>query len=603
MGDHSTAFIVQESAVLRRLVGFTAADAARSLADLYTECTRLPGFKLVGGVPDRQRSRLAEADAEVRTLLRDLTDGGKGVTEEERLPKLQELVSAFLQFRELIPLTTLATNVVGQSSAGKGHGEAKWHEILSAYVAKGCPATGAALAKEAALGLLDAKGAVLVAVETDPHRLARLAPGIDPALTSDQRLAAVLVQHVRSVELGYPGTFAGAWPGRNEGEIVADMAQPVQVLLAARQQADIAYYLGRISAVDEQLRALDCAARGSDGALTKADQTTWDKALAWRDHFAAVVTANKGAVPPAPTVTSHKDVLNATRPSRNRKPAKPPFDPSQSSARTTNSTTTSTTTTNSSSSSSSSASKKDDMEVEGAPKQAKAETEENPAALGSLAAQIILRGGAIDDMLSEGRPKKHFHGSMGAHTTAWTAHIDAIRACILGKSVAQAIRDLGVLKDETMATRPALEDAAFAFPAERQIALMSAQEVLVREFEQAERARSETAPLLLQRCITSLLVYTECLPGATLEAADTNGRGEGAARAALLAYEAGCAKGAPTLSRAEVGTQVMTLLDLSSRAEKNITDKQKHTLLENHMRVIRRAYPYAAHAIGWSKPS
>lgn len=26
-------------------------------------------------------------------------------------------------------------------------------------------------------------------------------------------------------------------------------------------------------------------------------------------------------------------------------------------------------------------------------------------------------------------------------------------------------------------------------------------------------------------------------------------------------------------------------------------------LLENHTRVIRRAYPHAAHAIGWSKPS
>lgn len=48
----------------------------------------------------------------------------------------------------------------------------------------------------------------------------------------------------------------------------------------------------------------------------------------------------------------------------------------------------------------------------------------------------------IEDIFIGGRPPSPFRKTMGAHSAAWTTHIDAIRHLIIGRDLEQAIKNL-----------------------------------------------------------------------------------------------------------------------------------------------------------------
>ncbi|WP_410611286.1 aldo/keto reductase [Amycolatopsis sp. lyj-109] len=90
----------------------------------------------------------------------------------------------------------------------------------------------------------------------------------------------------------------------------------------------------------------------------------------------------------------------------------------------------------------------------------------------------------------------------------------------------------------------------------------------------------------LQHSVVLLLAYTESLPGATINAVNTNGHAEGGPATALRAHESNPA----SLNADQVAEYVWALLDIRSVSAEN----QREALRANHRRVVRRAYPEAA---------
>jgi len=201
-----------------------------------------------------------------------------------------------------------------------------------------------------------------------------------------------------------------------------------------------------------------------------------------------------------------------------------------------------------------------------------------------LATQIVMNGeGKITEMLSAGRSASPFSGTMGAHTTAWIVHLDRVRRAILGKDTDEAWTTVGTeLFEEAKTMRENLKDA---FPGSSfHVGLMDEAK---RNFEEVgkkyESLDTQTKALFLQDYVNHLLTYINYIPGATLESADTGGKGEGRKRRTLLDYETGEADpGEEKVSQAISG-----LLDTKvvGSAEK------KRALVKNHREIIEKTYP------------
>ncbi|MFC4099375.1 hypothetical protein [Paenibacillus xanthanilyticus] len=148
----------------------------------------------------------------------------------------------------------------------------------------------------------------------------------------------------------------------------------------------------------------------------------------------------------------------------------------------------------------------------------------------------------IEDVLIAGRTPSPFPSTMGAHSTAWVAHIDAVRRHLIGYQLSQACDYLIDYAEHQRASpllrlksrlaaehRKKLEEADTAL----QSAVIDAQTYT----DEASITDAHAVIVQLQKLIRTLLTFVNYLPMATVAGGDPGGNGEGKARELLNLYE------------------------------------------------------------------
>ncbi len=158
---------------------------------------------------------------------------------------------------------------------------------------------------------------------------------------------------------------------------------------------------------------------------------------------------------------------------------------------------------------------------------------------GDLAIQVrFSTSGTVEELRTEGRTPSPFVGTMGAHSTAWIAHLDALRGALSGRDLDGAIQAVLTLVDQAQ-TSPLLKLIPFILP--DQARLLARSQVELRYFQQViqEEGTSELIQKTrLQQLIAAYLQFYNALPLHTAEATNTGGHGEGTHRENLRLFEA-----------------------------------------------------------------
>ncbi|RSS59941.1 hypothetical protein [Streptomyces sp. WAC01280] len=551
MGDHSTAYVVQVRAITERLRGRPPGEAAAQVLGLVDEVRRLPGFQLLDSLPPERRTRLMEAQQTVMGRARSLADGR--VPEATQMLELQSLVGDFLHFRELVPLSTMNVRAVAPAEAGKGKGESGPSQVLALHVINNGGTDPEAL-RRAIVGLLDVSGVALVATQHDGEQLSSLAPGLTPAQQPLQRAELIVQQHLMSIETAYPGVVVSAYGDGDEA--MRSVLTHVVVEIEERKERNRNSYREKVNSFDDQIRQ-----RLGNLVISQGTTRAWEEeALAnvrtLRRQAAAGLEANDGTAPPEPVSA----VMTGTRTRR------PPERYGSTVA--------------------SSGSFMTDVVMEEPPATTVDAPEEEAAqameAKQPLASQISMdASGTITAFDSAGRSPSPFSGTMGAHTTAWVVHVDAVRRAVLGENVDSALAGLFELTRQAHLTQSTMA-AHFPVDIPHQEKLNESYSTLLRVGEQTTSAPEQTKVLHLQGVINALLTYLNYIPGATLLATNTGGRGEGTLRNRLLGHE----HNRTPLHQADLLDALLGLLDLEEASP-----GQRTVLMEQHLRNVTHAYP------------
>jgi hypothetical protein len=169
-----------------------------------------------------------------------------------------------------------------------------------------------------------------------------------------------------------------------------------------------------------------------------------------------------------------------------------------------------------------------------------AESDIQGAGAGFQSTILLDKDGLIGDVQMIGRTQSPFSGTMGAHSTAWIAHLDAVRRRLKGEKLSQAVKVLVIL------SKTLLVDQSLTLTNQ----VDEKHQVRLVEGYNALKNLSETPPdegkpdfeqiAYLETLIKAYLTLMNFLPLSTIAVGKLpDGRGEGRARQTLLNYEAG----------------------------------------------------------------
>ena len=629
MGDHSTAFTVHVNAVQSVLEGCPLARAPARMNDLIVRLGTLPGTQVIGNLRSRQAVLYGAAYARLRATATAMLSPGVGANP---ISDLQECIAAYLEFREIVPLSTVNTGSVSKATSGKGKGEAA--DALRGQ-AEGVPQPIELLMAQV-LGLLDIRAVALACIEMDQRRLNDLAPGLTSTMSGDERAFHYVLQHLRSIQTSFPGALsaivrrgpsvppdadphkareaARAADEQAVQEIIPDLflrtvmpqarqclvdELPLQRDALAATQRDLLKLrppTGSGAPGKKRIRELEVGTNTVQAGETRAgllaDEKTQrtrlnqiERALKMPETAAIDLTV--------PTASPTDDTDRSRRSSTRKSKATEHFDFTKVNA--------------------DQQAKQHEVKISkemakqsGPPPRQKsaAEIEEENERQGALAIQVVTdAAGIVTYLHSAGRPPSPFASTMGAHTTAWTVHVDRVRQLVVGRSIDQArtaVRD--VLSQERTKTIDRLSPA-FRFPKTHKDPPRTA----------ASAGFDDLASL--QNEIVRHLEEVNLIPGATLPAADIDGKYEAGHRRVLLEH-LGLQQfaGHPNPhTRQEVLGAVEGLLDVgaaeqagakSALDEVRIDPSQRPVdrLVLVHLRAIEATYPGALAAAGLVKP-
>lgn len=217
MGDHTTAFTTLATSISTRLSGKSIEETFFLVINLYSDMKKLPGMDLVDNMPKEQKIQLKEAFNNLEGLLDKMYTRYKdrGSLGLEKMPYtghdvtlVQNLIDAFLEARELVPLSTINTKALNAALAGKGKGESAGK---LAKAEKGQSVSGTELVGTI-LGLFDARSAAVVAEIKDQELMNKVAPGMSVEIHADKRKDMMIRQHIQSIVSLYPV----AWKSMSE---------------------------------------------------------------------------------------------------------------------------------------------------------------------------------------------------------------------------------------------------------------------------------------------------------------------------------------------------------------------------------------------------
>ena len=160
----------------------------------------------------------------------------------------------------------------------------------------------------------------------------------------------------------------------------------------------------------------------------------------------------------------------------------------------------------------------------------------------------------VIDVVIGGRSPSPFSNTMGAHSTAWVAHIDAVRRTVIRRDIRDALEALIALANEDLESSELLTLVDnLQDQGHKQKLLLAKQglqqqidrnDVLLTELSDTFQKPEALSPQQKQQGITAIktlidtyLTYVNYLPGATVRGGDPSGHGEGSARGNLNLFE------------------------------------------------------------------
>lgn len=590
MGDHSTAFSVQTEAIKVRLQGKSSGEALAGMRELVEGTRRLPGARLVDRLPDAHRKQLDEENDRMSKLLDQIASTS---SEGERLMHLQELVNAYLGYRELLPLSTINVRALSPALAGKGHGESGYASMLANYETDVNASTSTSDLGDAFEKLFDGEAVAKQVAQID-ETAEKMAPGLDKSTSARERAELFVQQHLDDLKLKFPKAY-DAVTSESGGEDAVKSRFVDTTLESA------------LAAIDKEIESADKSIKNAEGNTTQAADI-----LRGALGIPASPSPNRGmrsaGVPPF-----NIDDMRGLRDFAQGWPgAKAKYDRENfeqhlndleqhlsrkrdlEAARETLNTEVGA---GASGGWSSVYDAKRSKKADSGPIQE--ESAEEEARRAEIASQIVLSssGDRIASFWSSGRPRSPFSGTMGAHTTAWTVHVDAIRTAVEGKTVPEAIAALDEVKKHAfdVADRRA-ESGLFNFDNDRELdasgdvdmdaktprETLKEQRQQIQEFRgRIDSTHESDRAFMLQEYANLILTFINSTPGTTLESADTGGKGEGKHRRVLLDHD--------KHSKEELEEAISGLLD----TDVVDSEEMRAHLMETHLEFIKAAYPDA----------
>jgi hypothetical protein len=508
MGDHTTAFATHVEAVKLRMEGKTYREGYLGLKGLYLSAKNLPGYDMRGNLPTVNQdiptfgtatphgNRLINAEKSLLNLLSDIPEEELKFTQSDQTfiaLTLQDCVNAYLEFRELIPLSAINVMSVAPGLAGKGKGESGYASVLANYE-KNRAGEKSSL-QNAIKGVLDVDAAALVVAAVDSATLTVISPGLDPLSTPSQRVEYLATQHLQSIRDGFPASFAAS-------EIQINDLAPIIIDRAKKEMKKN----GEILATRLVMRSQRQKEIGQ-AISSKVDNSVFN-----RNYYE---TLSQDVL----QLTHQIESLNSLLENKIELPKNVvalEVDTSTTAEQ----------------------EEAQDREEENLEKESK----KSP-----LATQIKLStynelGGntttVIESLKIAGRPFSPISGSMGAHTSAWILHTDRIAKALLRKNLGQALEVMNtILVPEAFKLE---EDLKIANPP-KAIGQEVQKKFLKNQLINRQSAEIKASPtalaFILQQYVNELLSYINFIPGVTRAAVDTTGHGEGKYRKILIQYE------------------------------------------------------------------
>jgi hypothetical protein len=191
----------------------------------------------------------------------------------------------------------------------------------------------------------------------------------------------------------------------------------------------------------------------------------------------------------------------------------------------------------------------------------------------------------VADVIIGGRSPSPFSGTMGAHSTAWVAHLDAIRRHLVNLAPADGAAYLIGLVEDSARTKSspllALEDT---MPSGQKALMVNSRAQMIAQADRLQRlvdAPTTTGSQLIPEIrglIADYLTYVNYLPTATVAGGDPAGHGEGVARGLLNQFEDLC-----SLTKREAGRQAAAIGDDTASA----TDEHNLRLLAGALDQVK----------------
>jgi hypothetical protein len=382
----------------------------------------------------------------------------------------------------------------------------------------------------------------------------------------EKRVRPVVEQHVASVAQAFPAAVAAAWGEPKEA--VDELVDELKGRRSGAQEREVTHYTDRLKEV---------RAKGNTALAADYEE----------------ILRRYGVEPPA----APKEELG--RGARFKNKSKAIFSDIASSPKKLGKTI------------ASSAKKSDQQSEEAAEQQVNdaISRESEPGETRSrIATQLLIdETGRITEMRSAGRAASPFSGTMGAHTTAWIAHVDFIDARLVGKHVTAAVNELPGLVNhvEQVAQRLkpfteeddgiggitaglAATDISESAGGRAAATVETVQATMDRLVKAATDAVDKPVGLqaaLLQQAVGAILERLNIIPGVTRDVAATEGSGEGTYRTMLHTGK----RGSKDMKKKDYQDAVFGLLDMKG----SLSDEQRSALMENHLAIIEEAYPGA----------
>ncbi|MCW2244945.1 hypothetical protein M2352_000536 [Azospirillum fermentarium] len=216
MGDHLTAFTIQQRGLRRSVENRNFWQALAGLTNWMQFLKNLPGYNLIDSMPEKKREQTRAAFDEMDELREKLPFEGKAGWQPDtgatpyQWSVFQKLVTAALEALERLPLSTINVAAKNAAAAGKGKGEAKTANDLEGFENYAALLTGEMPQneKDVVIGTIkggfDSHAAMMALFEPDQDLLDKVAPGLKKSDTIERNIDRILTHHVMSTRMAFP---------------------------------------------------------------------------------------------------------------------------------------------------------------------------------------------------------------------------------------------------------------------------------------------------------------------------------------------------------------------------------------------------------------